>query len=475
MQLISAAGNAEKQHSKTKTRRPANMNKWLPIVIATALGTGAFAQEAPPAADLQSQINELRQMIKAQKDELYKQKVELDTVRVAKADKSSVPKLPTLSFGDNVQGLKLTGDLRLRYEMRDLTDDAKDQRNDRVRSRVRLGAVWQVPSANWEIGVGLATNTAATGDATSTNSTWSENSTFEPMAVRFDYAYAKHLWKLGETESHLVSLTLGQAKNPYKNAGILWDGDVNPIGVTLQYENPTFFTDKLGVFATTGIYQVASLKDTGIYNQAQMIAAQTGLTYGGKDDPWRGTLAIGGYAYSDETLTIAKDNKGAALDSTGTNKEDFKYTIVQIYGDLTRKFSNGLEIGPYADAWINIGADDNGGTTVFGNQQAEGDNAYGYVVGLKGKYKKFSASADYVYSGAYAGFWPVQDSDFGNGVTNSGHCRDVNGYRLKLGYDLYKNLTASVSYMMYDANHRTPASNKPVEGQLWQFDIVYKF
>ena len=455
------------------------MNKWLPIVIATALGTGAFAQEAPPAADLQSQINELRQMIKAQKDELYKQKVELDTVRVAKADKSSVPKIPTLSFGDNVQGLKITGDLRERYEIRDLNSYATNPRADRLRTRLRLGAVWQVPSETWEIGVGIATGGAsATSDATSTNATWSENSVFEPMTLRLDYAYAKHIWRLGETESNLISMTIGQAKNPYKSAGILWDGDVNPIGLTLQYENPTLITDKLGVFATAGAYMVGTVKDKTLANQAQMFAAETGLTYGGKDDAWRSTLAIGGFAFTDETI-YGKDNKGSAIDTTGVDATTYKFMIGHVYADLTRKFANGLEVGPYGEGWMNFGASNKNGSTVFGNQYADGgNNTVGYVLGLKGKYNKFSGSLDYVCSGAYSGFWPVMDSDFGSGVTygaGGNDCRDVRGYRVKLGYDIFKNLSLTANYMTYETNHRDPAKGTADQGQLFMFDLVYKF
>lgn len=436
---------------------------WLPLALAATLALPLFAAEGD--AEVRKEIQDLRDM-------LYKQQSELNALKAAKADKSDtkmLANLPTLGFGDNVQGIKITGDLRLRYEHLNLSGNTKDKADeDRFRTRLRIGGIWQVPSENWEIGAGIATG-SNTPNSTSTNATWGEGAPgANPAYLYLDYAYAKHTWKLGDGEDHILSLTAGQQKNPYLNGGILWDSDVNLPGLTAQYQNDTLFGETLGGFASTGWYMIRgdqnpNQTDKELNTHAQMFAGQAGLKYADPDRKQKGTLAAGGYVFNNTTLDYYQ---GTTQSLKGS---DFQWQIGQVYGEFTQTLDSGIEFGPYADVWYNFGSTND--ALVGQTNGANSGNNLGYQLGLKGKYQKWSGSLDYIYSGAYSGFWPLMDSDFGSGIRAWSDMADVQGWRLKGSYALYKNMSINLSWMMYGAVNRENTQT----GNLVQLDFNYKF
>ncbi|PKN48244.1 MAG: hypothetical protein CVU58_06345, partial [Deltaproteobacteria bacterium HGW-Deltaproteobacteria-16] len=180
-----------------------------------------------------------------------------------------------------IDQLTLKGDLRVRYDIRDKDykeGQGSDISRDRVRTRFRLGGVWDNKAENWQIGAGLATGS---DDPTSTNDTWSEVKTFETGDLRLDYAYAKHKW-------NDFAFTLGQSEeNPFKSSWVFRSSDLRLAGLTAQYGA------KDGVFATLGGYGAKLVNDD---NTATLVAGQAG--YNGKVGDAKYTLAAGYHTYS---------------------------------------------------------------------------------------------------------------------------------------------------------------------------------
>ena len=182
----------------------------LALVMASS---SLFAGETDAA--VQKELQELRQMLKQQNDKIKSMESRLDT---SAAGLAQVSDDAVVSLGNGSSNLAFKGDLRVRYEQRDRADNPNGvERFRRFRHRFRLGMTWK-SDQNWTLAAGLATGG---NGGTSTNDTWNDDSKgagseWETGDIRLDYAYATHKW--GST-----SLSIGQQKNPYTNAGILFD------------------------------------------------------------------------------------------------------------------------------------------------------------------------------------------------------------------------------------------------------------
>lgn len=145
-----------------------------------------------------------------------------------------------------VDQLQIKGDLRIRYESRQLDMSDGDNKNqDRFRTRFRLGGIWKNKAESWELGAGLVTGDSR---ATATNNTWGENSNpFNTGDISLDYAYARHFW-------HDFIFIAGQQIDPYKNSWVMWDNDVRFAGFTAAYK------PSAGFFATAGAYGLNIIK-----------------------------------------------------------------------------------------------------------------------------------------------------------------------------------------------------------------------
>ena len=238
------------------------------LVVTTIMGVLLLIPKLSGAADLNQeeilrQLEMLKSQIQAQQAHINK----LESMLSEKADKKaeekdgSKPAAAVTLKNTVIDGLELSGDLRVRYELRNLDDpNGPTDNRDRFRHRVRLGGVWKNKTENWEVGAGLATGGS---DATSTNQTWGETSDFETGDIRLDYAYAKH--KISD-----FAFTLGQQKNPLLGSWVIWDGDVRPTGLTAQYAH------SLGLFATAGAYNVR------YYINSNGKGANTAMLYAGQ-------------------------------------------------------------------------------------------------------------------------------------------------------------------------------------------------
>jgi len=468
------------------------------------LGTAgvSFAQEAAPA-----DLAQLKQMLEAQNQQIQalmnkvkdlegKQadiKVAMKETNEAVAEQGKkVEKASTiLTLGKGIDGLKLTGDLRLRYEARDKTvennsnQDGSTGDRSRFRDRFRLGGVWTNKAENWEVGAGLATGNDNNGR--STNQDWGTSNTFAHQSVWLDYAYAKHKWELENGAP--LSLSAGQLKdNPQVSTILTWDNDLRPQGAAVAYGDWRK-KDYSGPFASLGAFEVAYLSNGQVINGSSQqdeidenvwwIPAQVGYKQAGETGTFMGMV---GY----QNLSSAYRNAAAWYGSTsqdpnnafGGDDTDYSYNIGEAYVEYAMPMG-GFEVKPYAHAAYNFGAtgDKGQGVKIPADDIESDDGKLGWLLGLDVKRAKWTASYNYCYVGANSVFGPMRDSDFGEtaGLTDT----DIQGHVLRLGYNLTANCNVGVSYMLLNringGSENIGASTQADQAQLVQLDLNYKF
>ena len=349
-----------------------------------------------------------------------------------------------------IDQLTIKGDLRVRYDIRD--KDYKDGQGsdisrDRVRTRFRLGGIWDNKAENWQVGAGLATGS---DDPTSTNDTWSETKPFETGDIRLDYAYAKHKW-------NDFAFTLGQSEeNPFKSSWVFWSGDLRLAGLTAQYGA------KDGVFATLGGYGAKLVNDD---NTATLVAGQAG--YNGKAGDAKYTLAAGYHTYSKSLI-----NEGSSTFFLNAVDEDkYELNIGDLYGAVS--FPAGpVKLSFYGQLWQNFGADGAIGQSQAGSSftQKPEDADMGWVFGADAKYGAFKLGYAYSVVEADSLFGYLTEANFGDGLSRT----NVKGHRAQLGYDLSKNWSTGLTWYSFERDEDYVTA-KEDQVDIYQFDVSYKF
>jgi hypothetical protein len=136
-----------------------------------------------------------------------------------------VPTSPAsqLASVDGKPKLNVLGDLRLRYQGDYSDDDVRARRSGQVRGR--LGATYAV---NDRVTVGAR---LVTGDADDPNSTDVQMSNWDDdFQVSLDLAYAQV--NFGD-----LNICGGKIPQPFMRTDLVWDGDVNPQGLSGVYKH----------------------------------------------------------------------------------------------------------------------------------------------------------------------------------------------------------------------------------------------
>ena len=187
----------------------------------------------------QQEIDRLRQELEKQKQaivdsresgpEEVKKAVKAEVDQVEKKWKEWLPKW--------VQRIKVSGDLRLRYEgiygreqrQADLTTRSIPTR-DRYRIRARLFFDGKVTDEVWTQFM-ICTNQDGNLEATTTNQSF--NNDFNDKGIYLHRAYAAYRpkWFQG------LELTAGKFANTFVHTDIMWDPDVNPEGIYERYQH----------------------------------------------------------------------------------------------------------------------------------------------------------------------------------------------------------------------------------------------
>jgi hypothetical protein len=383
-------------------------------------------------ASQQELINDLRKQVDQNKVMVENVNSEAQPSSIALANKA-------------IDQLKIKGDLRVRFETRNVEHDGGDENRDRFRTRFRVGGVWKNKAENWEVGAGLATGGTS---ATSTNDTWSESSPFETGDIRLDYAYGKHKW-------NDFTFTAGQHKNPWKRSWIIFDSDIRFAGFTGNY------TSDIGFFVTAGAYGAKYYKASGDdYNTAMLYAGQLG--YGGKVGDVKYTLTAGYHTYDSSFISDEYENG----DLENVDPDKYELNIADIYGDLKFKLGK-TKMKVYGNYWTNLDPDGEVGQGQLGGNIDPENEDIGYVLGLEAKIKKFKFQYAYAHVEADSLYGPLKDADFGTGINDT----DVEGHKIGVSYSFTKNVSTSFTGMMYEPIEK---DDEP-DANLYQFDLKYKF
>ncbi|HQG30905.1 MAG TPA: putative porin [Deltaproteobacteria bacterium] len=329
-----------------------------------------------------------------------------------------------------IEEIDISGDLRIRYEHRDLDDSGEEDSSlKRMQTRFRLGFVWKPSSGSWEVGAGLATGGPV---ATSANNTWSDEEFFEKGDIRLDYAYARHVFKPFE-------FIAGQQKNPFETTWVMWDTDVRPAGLTLKAEQEP-------LFITAGAFDVIQ-RET---NFGILYAVQAGVK--AKVQGAEVTLAAAYYDFDDEFEEEA-----------GPSPQD-RYNVVDLYGQVEVE-AGGFTIGPYAQVFKNIGA---GGDESAMDEGIDPDNNdLGWVAGAVIGFMKFEVDYTYIWLEADSFVGGLTDATFGSGIGPT----DIKGHRITVSYAFTECFSLGTNFYIYEAIKRDDVP----DGFLYHIEANYKF
>ena len=482
--------------------------KWLQIAAVLAATAGpAFAADggAVDTAALARLIEQQSKQLEAQQQQLQALTEKLKQVEASTAETKQLKKElqetnvalaqtndrvdNKIQLGKGIDGLKITGDARIRAETASLgyakpnaanTKNAKDF--SRFRERLRVGGVWTNKAENWEIGAGLATGNDPNGRTG--NSDWGQDTkgAYDRLNIWLDYGYAKHKWNWDGTP---VSLTLGKQKSGFVTSRLNWADDLRPEGLTLQYGNPQ--EEKYyGAFATLGGYQVQYLTngattaaDGSSYLQSFgsnvfELHGQTGYRYKGDDGVWLGAVGYqkitNGFKDTSGGLYQKSQNPGFS----GGKYTDYDYDIFDAYTEYKTTLG-GFEVKPYAHLAYNAGA--TGKTSQQKDTSTTGSSNLGWLLGADVKRDQWTFGYGYAYIGADSVFGPFRDTGFG--YTSGLQDTDLQGHVFRLGYDVTKNFNLGATWYLLNRIEGGSKDNKTVNSpdtsSLVQLDAVYKF
>jgi len=247
--------------------------------------------------------------------------------------------------------LKVSGDMRVRAQGDYSDNNAPDRLSGQVRAR--LGATFDV---NEWVTVGAR---VVTGDRNDPNSTDVQLSNWDDgFEISLDLAYAQ--LNLGD-----LKLYGGKIPQPFTRTELVWDGDVNPQGVSAVYKKPL---ENGAAFRANGLFFAIDNQRPG--PSSYMSGAQLGF-----DSPEFGALrfdaSLGYYHYHLGSLVGADagDWRSNRLDINGQYVSDYRLLDV-IAGLNWRGISERWPLRVTADYVKNLGADDE--NTGFGVDVALG-------------------------------------------------------------------------------------------------------
>jgi len=176
---------------------------------------------------MEKQIEELTEQIK-----ILRRQRELDG-EAAEAKVKEIPIKPKSILPDWVTSIRLTSDLRLRFDSI-YAPDSDFVTRARFRPRLRLGGIATLKD-DFEIGFRLASTPSvgkdSGGDPLSTNQTFEDNGSRKPVGV--DWAFAR--WTPIHTSKWTGSIAAGKLENPPGFSENVFDVDYTPEGLAEQF------------------------------------------------------------------------------------------------------------------------------------------------------------------------------------------------------------------------------------------------
>lgn len=349
-----------------------------------------------------------------------------------------------------IEKVKVSGDLRYRQDHVDKQDSTGSWNNGVYRHRPRARLAFDAAvNDEWDVGFRIASGSDRS--PISTNQDLEDG--FSKKEIWLDQAFFN--WHPASAEG--LNVTGGKIKNPFYKAGknqLIWDGDLNPEGIAVQYGKPLNDTDQL-FFNGGGLWvdESSSAADISLW------AAQTywKRTTGNPDHVLAGATY---YDYgniessADLKSTWGSSNFFGNTAVAGGYKDDFN--IVELFGEYGFK-CGALPTTLFA-SWVR-------------NIAATTSEDTGWLVGTKFNKAKdddpgsWECGYDYRETDADALVGGFNESDFLDAQTNS------RGHRFVFKYQLAKNLYWMMTYYLLE-DTRTA---RDLDFRRFMGDLVWKF
>jgi hypothetical protein len=418
--------------------------------------TGAYAQDVEQlrqeleahkerTAELENRINQLEARQKL-KERSLKQKID-EVAEKAEAKETAAGLPDDLKW---LERIKISGDLRYRYEYIDLEDRTTRNRN-RIRARLMISAM---VNDEWDVAFRMATGETDLIDDTLIADPVSTNQTLGKFSSRKDFWLDLAYFDYRPMAVEGLSVLGGKIKNPFHVVGknqLMWDGDLNPEGVALKYarglgESATVHVSSGGFW----LNEESSGADTSLWGIQAYLKQEIG-------NPDYVLVGAGWYDYGN--LEGLEDEFGIGFGNTidaGTNAWVNDYDIVELFGEYGTKLAS-LPMSVFG-TWVkNTAASTSGDTgwlvgTTLGKAKDPGSWQFGY---------------DYrdVERDAVLAVW--NDSDFAAGRTGA------EGHVLRFGYQAFKNVQFALTYFCNELVDRAPEPDRNY--QRFQADLKLKF
>lgn len=272
-------------------KTPSVLVAFLALMVSTAAGAA------------EASLEERVRALEAAYQQLLKENAELRAMLGARGARASVPEASSQPVQSGTNGkdtitpiegevaaselsrLSVGGDFRLRYEYNAGVGNTAVR--DRGVLRARLGATYRA-SDRLTLGARLAT-----GDPDDPNSTDIMLADFvDDLSASLDLAYAR--LQLGALE-----VTGGKFPNPFLRSELVWDGDVNPQGLTFTYRLPAAGGISPRLTAIHFLVEEQAGSSGSAMNGLQLGFARAGM------GPWSFDAAVAYYDYELDSLVGA--------------------------------------------------------------------------------------------------------------------------------------------------------------------------
>jgi hypothetical protein len=404
---------------------------------------GACNVRADEISDMKKQLADLQARIEQM--ESQQKKVVAEEVNKA-IEKKQVSALPDSMKW--VEKVKISGDLRYRYEGIDAQSSGKwgaSVNRNRIRARIGLDA-----KVNDEVDLGFRL-AGGSADPVSSNQTLEDS--FSKKSIWIDQAYFD--WHPVDIKG--FDFVGGKMPQPFYRVGsnqLIWDDDLNPEGLAAKYKLP--INDTLEAYISGGGFWVghpdtAGAADTSLWgiqsylkntfeDKSYLLGGMSYYDYGNiKNEgdlqtPWKGSSNFWGNTASGGKFKYDFDIV-EGFTEYGFKVRDYP---VAVYGDIARNTDAPSSKGY---AWL-IGA-------TFNKAKDPGTWQVGY------NYRDIDSDAV---------IGQFNDSDFDGGGTNA------RGHWFNFTYQLAKNFQAGLTYFIDEKKNSTDDKYRRL-----QADVVFKF
>ena len=419
----------------------------LAALVATGLGISAPAFAANDAMIELLKVLRDNGTISEEAYGLLKNSAQADAERTdAKIEETAEEKLASVNkISDKLkwaEKIKFKGDLRLRRQYQEADPEIGEKSSrERYRYRLRLGADAKVTD-DVKVGLGFA---SGSDDARSTNETLDDG--FSTKDARIDYAYAEWM------PADWISVVGGKFKRkPYLWAptDLLWDGDINPEGVSVHLQTDNSFGTAYGNAGHWILEEYSSISD-----DPTLTYAQVGHKF--KSGNFFGNVAGTYYSFDgleDQAVIVGSGGNNTIVG--GNYMHDYDAIGLSAEAGIKDVFMPGKIFAVFGDYVKNDDSDEDKGRALgfkFGDKKVKNAGTWQF------KYINADLEAD-----AFPDFLP--DSDRLGGNTG------VESNEIVFKYAIAKNIILALDY--YDSEQDAPGLDDDEE-KVFQTDIVFKF